>query len=244
MTEALPARPSVRRVELHRRVAVIRPERIEVRPSRRALRGPLVGFLIGIAAFAAIALGLRVLPVPVMVVLLLIAVIAIPFAGLGVVYALVGAHVVIDRAKQSATWQQGLLGLGIGTEELVPFWKIAAITVEEAGATPESTGSPTEEFAQWQIVLEKTSGRRLVVGGATAARPLAGAALACAAEVATAIAAVAGAPLCLPPQAEPTPETRSRPRPPRAGAGRDGNRPAATTAAAPRRRRSRRARNH
>src|SRR5687767_2515589 len=37
-----------RRVELHRRVAVIRPGKIHVRPSRRAMLGPLTGFLLGL----------------------------------------------------------------------------------------------------------------------------------------------------------------------------------------------------
>jgi hypothetical protein len=217
MTDATTTPASVRRVELHRRVAVIRPDTIEVRPSRRALVGPLAAFLAGVAAFAGIALGLHSLPVGVLVLLLLIAVTTIPLAGVGVVYSLIGADVVIDRRKQSATWQQGMIGLGIGTEELVPFAKITAILVEEAGAAPEGSGSPTEEFAQWQIVLEKTSGRRLVIGGVTAARPLATEALARAADVAGAIAALTGAPLRLPPRAEPEVErpVRQRRRAPR-----------------------------
>lgn len=199
---AVPTDP-VRRVGLHRRVAIIRPDRIDVRPSRGALLRPLVALLAGVVAFAGIVLGLHSLPVPLLMLLLLVAVITIPFAGLGTVYALVGAHVVVDRAKQSATWQQGMIGLGIGTEELVPFWKIAAITVEEAGTAPEGSGSPTEEFAQWQIVLEKTSSRRLVIGGATAARALGGDALERATDVAAAIAALTGAPLRLPPPPAP-----------------------------------------
>ncbi len=187
-----------RRVELHRRVAIIRPDVIDVRPSRAALLRPLVWLLIGAGAFAGIILGLTRLPVVVLAALLIVAVVTIPLAGLGVVYGLFGSHVVFDRRKQSATWKQGLIGLGIGTQELVPFWKIAAIVVEEAGASPESDGAPVEELAQWQIVLEKTNGRRLVVGGATAPRPLAGQALAPVREVAQAIAALTGAPLRLP----------------------------------------------
>jgi hypothetical protein len=134
----------VRRVELHRRVALVGPEKIVIRPSRRALLQPLIGFLCGAGSFAAIALGLHVLPTFLLLLLLLIAVITIPFAGISLVYSLIGAHVIIDRAKQSATWQQGLSGMGIGTQELVPFWKIAAITVDEAGAAPGATGRPVE----------------------------------------------------------------------------------------------------
>lgn len=206
MTGAPNTAPETRRIELHRRVAVIGPRTIIIRPSRRTLLQPLIGFLFGAASFAAIALGLSVLPVPLLVVLLLIAVVTIPFSGISLVYALIGAHVVIDAAKQSATWKQGLTGLGIGTEELVPFWKIAAITVEEAGAAPEATSRTVEELAQWQIMLDKSSGRRLTIGGATAARPLADEAYARAAEVARAVADLIGAPLHLPEPEQPKEE--------------------------------------
>jgi hypothetical protein len=188
----------VRRVELHRRVALVGPEKIVIRPSRRALLQPLIGFLCGAGSFAAIALGLHVLPTFLLLLLLLIAVITIPFAGISLVYSLIGAHVIIDRAKQSATWQQGLSGMGIGTQELVPFWKIAAITVDEAGAAPGATGRPVEELAQWEVALEKQSGKRLVLGGVTAPRPLADEALKRVADLAGAVAALTGAPLRMP----------------------------------------------
>lgn len=186
------------RIELHRRVAVIRPGRIEVRPSRRALRGPLIAFLCGAGSFAALLFGQGVLPLTVLALLLIVAVIAIPLAGIGVIYALIGAHVVIDASKGSATWQQGMIGLGIGTQELVPFTKITAIVVEEAGATAASGGRLVEELAQWQIVMEKTSGRRLVIGGVTAPRSLTAEARARAVAVASAIADLTGAPLRVP----------------------------------------------
>lgn len=218
MTNAQAAPPAVRRVELHRRMAVIRPDRIEIRPSRRALAGPLWAFGAGVVSLAGIVAGRATLPLPLLAVLLLVAVVTIPLAGIGVVYSIIGAHVVIDAAKGSATWQQGMIGLGIGTEELVPFPKIAAISVEEAGAAPAGSGSPTEEFAQWQIVLDKVSGKRLVVGGVTAARPFAADALARAADVAGAIAALTGAPLRLPipPVAASAPPSESRRQPARA----------------------------
>lgn len=197
--------PPERRVELHRRVAVIRPGLVQIRPSRRAMLGPLTGFLLGIGACTAIWFGMGSLPLVLLALLLLFAVIAIPLSGTGLVYSLIGAHVVIDAAKGSATWQQGMIGLGIGTEELVPFAKITAIAVEEVG---EATGRLTEELAQWQIVLVKVSGKRLVLGGLTAPRSLAKDALAPALELAQAIGAITGAPV----QA-PEPEHPRAPRP-------------------------------
>ena len=187
-----------REVLLHRRIAYLAPNRIDVRPARGAVVAPLLGFGIGVASALAIWFGMATLPLWLLGVLLIVAIIAIPFAGIGTVYALVGAHVVVDRAKQSATWQQGFLGMGVGTTELVPFWKVDRIAVEEAGAAAADTGRPVEEFAQWRIVLLKKSGRRLDVGVASAARSLSGEAFARAQAVAAAIAEMTGAPLELP----------------------------------------------
>lgn len=188
-----------RTVLLHRRVAVISPDKVEIRPARGALVGPLVGLVIGLACCAIILLGLNTLPLPLLGLLLLLAVILIPFAFLGVVYAIVGAHVVVDRAKGSATWQQGMIGLGIGTEELVPFAKIAAIAVEEAGsAAAAGEGRRVEEVAQWEIVVHKQSGKRLIIGQAAMIRSQSREALDRAVTVARAVAQIAGAELRAP----------------------------------------------
>ena len=197
MTDAALDMPR-RKVPLNRRVAIVRPDRIDVRPSRRAILAPLVGFALGIACAVAIWFGIGTLPLWLLGVLLVVAVLAIPLAGLGTVYALVGAHVVVDRAKQSATWQQGFLGMGVGTTELVPYWKIDRLIVEEVGASPEDTGRPVEEFAQWRIVLRKKSGKRLEVGVVSVARSLSDEGFERARTVAAAIAEMAGAPLELP----------------------------------------------
>lgn len=192
-----------RRIELARRSCVLRPGRIDIRPSRAALVPPLAGFLLGALCIALLVAALAVwpasFPLALLVILLLASLILVPLSGMGLIYAAVGANVVIDRAKQSARWQQGLLGLGVGTTELVPFWKIDAILVEEPGA---EQGRSTEEFAQWEIVLLKQSGKRLTIGRVSAARTLAAEALARVTEVATAVAALTGAPLRLP---EPSP---------------------------------------
>ena len=170
---------------------------------------PCLALLAGLGAAAAIWFGMGRLPLPVLVLLLLVAVVGIPLAGTSFVYSLIGADVIFDRGKQSATWQQGIIGLGIGTRELVPFWKIAAVAVEEAGAAAGS-GQPVEEFAQWQIVLEKTSGKRLVVAGATTARSLEEDAYTRAVDVAGAISELTGAPLRLPVEPEPEPVAATR----------------------------------
>jgi hypothetical protein len=183
-----------RTVYLHRREAVIRPGRVDVRPARGAVVAPLIALLIGLGSGCAIWLGLGTLPLWLLGALLVIAIVAIPLAGLGTVYALVGAHVVVDPAKQSATWQQGFLGMGVGTTELVPFWKIDRMVVEEAGASDTDDGQPVEEIAQFKIVLVKTSGKRLDVGVASAIQSQREEAFDRAWTVASAIAEMTGTP--------------------------------------------------
>jgi len=193
--------PRRRRIELARRTCIIDADRIAIRPSAGALVPPLAGACAGAGCFGLIMADVVVwrgaLPFALLIGLLAGAVILIPLSAMGVVYAAIGANVLIDRAKGSATWQQGLLGLGVGTTELVPFWKIDAIVVEETGAAHDRS---TEEFAQWEISLRKKSGSSLSIGQVSAARVLAAPALARAVEVGAAVSALTGAPLQAPAQ--------------------------------------------
>ncbi|MGI8549654.1 MAG: hypothetical protein ACR2PL_02490, partial [Dehalococcoidia bacterium] len=188
-----------RRIELARRTCIIDAERIRIRPSPATLVPPLFGFLFGGLCFALLLADILVwpnfLPFALLAILLIFSLFSLPLSGMGLIYAAIGANVVIDQQKQSATWQQGLLGLGVGTTELVPFWKIEAIAVEETGS---GEGRTTEEFAQWEIMLIKKSGRRLTIGRVSTARSLATPSLGRALEVAHAVAELTGAPLRLP----------------------------------------------
>jgi hypothetical protein len=192
-----PARPEKRIVYLNRRVAFIEPHRINVRPALAAALFPLTGLLIGIAAFVSILLWLDSLPFWLVVLLLLVAIITIPLAGIGFVYTIAGANVVFEKEKQSGVWQQGFLGMGVGTIELVPFWKIDEIRIEETTSGRRWQGE-TEDVAQFEIVLKKVSGKRLRIGDIVVARPMMREALAEAREVAEAIADMTGKPLVAP----------------------------------------------
>jgi len=120
----------------------------------------------------------------------------VPLSGMGLVYSVVGANVVVNHEKQSAVWQQGLLGMGAGTQEVIPFWKIDRITVEET-TSGRQQGEP-QDLAQFEITLVKTSGRRLKVGAVTVPRAMAKEGLARARDVAQAIGDMAGRPVQAP----------------------------------------------
>src|SRR5437870_13096776 len=89
-----------------------------------------------------------------------------PLSAMGVIYSIIGAAVVVERQKQSVRFQQGVLGLGLGTVELVPFWKNERIEVDDfaLGDAPSHLPRPAFDLRAWDIVLVKTSGTRLHIG--------------------------------------------------------------------------------
>lgn len=188
--------PAKRIIYLNRRVAFIEPHRINVRPALAAAAFPAFGLLLGVASFVAIVLWLDRLPFALVLFLLAAAVVLIPLAGIGFVYAVGGTDVVFDREKQSGVWQQGFLGMGVGTTELVPFWKIAEIRIDEV--TGERQRGELQDLAQFEVVLVKVSGKRLRVGDIVVARSLVRQGLAEVRELAEAIADMTGKPLVAP----------------------------------------------
>lgn len=174
-----------RHLYLDRRVCTITPDRLEVHPARSIVFLPLLGLLLGIAAFPAIYFGGSSLSLEVRLLLTVAAVLLVPLSGVGLVYSIAGAHIVVDRRKQSAVVQQGYLGMGVGTQELIPFWKIDRVRVVEL--TP-----PEEDVAQYEVSIIKVSGKQVSVGTVTVARPAAKEGRARAREVASIIAELAG----------------------------------------------------
>jgi hypothetical protein len=196
MAAESPTKPAKRIVYLNRRVAFIEPDRINVRPALAAALFPLFGLLFGIGCFVSIILWLDRLPFALVLVLLVAAVVSIPLAGIGFVYTIAGANVVFERQKQSGVWQQGFLGMGVGTTELVPFWKIEQVRIDEV--TRERQRGEMQDLAQLEIVVVKVSGKRLTVGDVIVARSMVREGLEDVRAVAEAIAAMTGKPLAAP----------------------------------------------
>ena len=197
MPDTTDATPAKRIVYLNRRLAFIEPGRVNVRPALAAALFPLFWFLLGVAAFVSILLWLSAMPFWLVVLLLVAAVVLIPLAGIGFVYAIAGANVVFEKEKQSGVWQQGFLGMGVGTTELVPFWKIQEIRIEETTGE-RNWRNQQQDVAQFEIILVKVSGKRLKIGDTVAARSMMREALSDAREVADAIATMADKPLVAP----------------------------------------------
>lgn len=196
MAPESPPPPAKKIVYLNRRVAFIEPDRINVRPALAAALFPLFGLLVGAAAFVSILLWVGSMPFWLTMILLVVAVISLPLAGIGFVYTVAGTDVVFEREKQSGLWQQGFLGMGVGTTELVPFWKIHEIRIEEL--TRERQQGQLQDLAQLEIVLVKESGKRLRIGDVIVARSMVREGLDDVMEVAQAIADMTGKPLIAP----------------------------------------------
>src|ERR1700692_1114243 len=148
------ASDAVKRIPLDRRVLVVREQRIHLRPERRAAVFPLTGRAIALALFGIVVLFANSLPTGLLLLILIPGLLLAPFSGMGLVYSVIGASVVVEKKKQSVRFQQGVLGLGIGTIELVPFWKIEHIAVEDfaLGDMTPNGPPPILDLRAWDIV--------------------------------------------------------------------------------------------
>ena len=166
---ALPSHVTARRrdgryeVLLHRSLALIGDEKVEIRSARSTILLPAVGVALGAGAGALIAIEAGNLPFVLLVGLLLFALLAVPISTMALVTAVIGADVVIDGRKGAATWQQGFLGMGVGTRELVPFAKIDHLAITIEGEAPDRWREERDVLRQFSLVLVKQSGKRLTL---------------------------------------------------------------------------------
>ncbi|MGE0133956.1 MAG: hypothetical protein AB7L91_05565 [Dehalococcoidia bacterium] len=182
---------SAERIPLQRTVAVVRPDSIAVRPSRGQLLGPVIELGLALGAVAAIVLWLNALPLWVLMLLLLVSLILGPVGVLGIVYNAIGSSFLMERKKQSARWQQGFLGMGIGTVDFVPFRRIKHIEVT-SDYDDELASGEVQDIVQWDVVMVKDNDKRLTVGSVAAARALADLGAERANRLADRVAAMAG----------------------------------------------------
>ena len=152
-----------REILLHRAMAVISDDKIEIRSSRGTVILPILGLLLAAGMITWIATAGFSLPFWLLITFLFFLLFLVPLSVMSFVAAVVGADVIIDKAKGSATWQQGYLGMGIGTKELVPFRKIAYLEVTVEGDQPDRWHEEEDDIRQFALILVKVSGKRLTL---------------------------------------------------------------------------------
>ncbi len=166
---ALPSHVAARRrdgryeVLLHRSLALVGADKVEIRSARSTVLLPGLGAALGGGAGALIAIERGDLPFGLLVALLLFALFAFPISVMALVTAIMGADVVVDGRKRSVTWQQGYLGMGVGTRELAPFDKIDHLAITIEGDAPDRWREETDALRQFALVLVKRSGKRLTL---------------------------------------------------------------------------------
>ena len=179
------------RIPLQRSVAVVRDETIVVKPAGRFFV-PLIQLAVtGGAVWLIISLLSNNGSLFVMMIALLVAMVLGPAAVLGFVYNFAGSAVIVDRTKQSVTLQQGFLGLGIGTAELVPFSRIAWIEVA-GDADDELSSGELQDVVRWEVLLVKDNEKIMELGTITSLRQFAGEGLERANRLARAVAEMTG----------------------------------------------------
>ncbi|MCA9823155.1 MAG: hypothetical protein KC482_03150 [Dehalococcoidia bacterium] len=154
-------RDGKREILLHRSVAVIGDTKIEVKSARSTVILPLIGLGTVVVAGLLLGAGGSALPFWALAAVLFYCLFAFPISVMGLVGAVVGADIVVDADKGSATWQQGYLGMGIGTKELVPFPKIDYLEVTIEGAEEDRWRGESDSLRQFALWMVKKSGKRL-----------------------------------------------------------------------------------
>jgi len=148
-------------VLLHRSVAIIGDDKVEIRSARSTVVIPLLGLGISAAIGYWMATAAGGAPIWLFIAALFFLLLAVPVSVMGLVGSIAGADVVVDAKKGSATWQQGYLGMGIGTKELVPFAKIDHLEILIEGDQSDRWHDHSDDLRQFALRLVKVSGKVL-----------------------------------------------------------------------------------
>ncbi|MEX2373329.1 MAG: hypothetical protein WD800_05950 [Dehalococcoidia bacterium] len=181
------------RIALTRSYASIKADSITIKPTRSGLLGPAIQAALTLLGAWAIAAFINDLPLWLLMALLVFVIISGPTAVLGLVYNVAGSAFVMERRKGTCRWQQGFLGLGLGTRELVPFDRIARIEVG-SDFEDELNSGDLQDVVRWDVRLVKDNARVLDVASITTARPLADEALERVNDLARALGEMCGKP--------------------------------------------------
>jgi len=160
---AIQRRDGKQAIMLHRSMAVISPGKVEIKSARGTVVAPLIGLLLGGIAGYVIATGGASLPLWALIALLVFCMFDFPISIMSLVSAIAGADVIVDARKGSITWQQGYLGMGIGTKELVPFSRIDHLQVTVEGEEADRWRDQQDALRQFALWIVKDNGKTLKV---------------------------------------------------------------------------------
>ena len=163
---------SYQQLKLHKSTAHCDSEKIVIRPSLATLVGPVVqGCVTGIAVLI-LVLGLDTHPLWLLGVLLTVIIIFGPTTILSLVYAIAGTNFLMEKDKSTCRVQQRYFGLGIGTQEMIPFNRIDRFQIEGDYLTEHASGD-LRDVVSWQIILIKDNQKQFEIASLSSPRSLA-----------------------------------------------------------------------
>ncbi len=159
-------------VPLFKSYAEIADTKVVIRPSKRTLLVPIFQAAIASAALITLINRLAELPLWISMTLLLVIVIFGPTAILGTVYGIAGSNFIMEKNKGTSRLQQKYLGLGIGTQEMIPFDRIKSVVVQ-GNFLEEHASGDLQDITEWEVFLIKDNDRKISVCKSSSARILA-----------------------------------------------------------------------
>jgi hypothetical protein len=159
-------------VPLFKSYAEIADTEVVIRPSKRTLLVPIFQAAIASAAVITLINRLAELPLWISMTLLLVIVIFGPTAVLGTVYGIAGSNFIMEKNKGTSRLQQKYLGLGIGTQEMIPFDRIKSVVVQ-GNFLEEHASGDLQDITEWEVFLIKDNDRKISVCKSSSARILA-----------------------------------------------------------------------
>ena len=149
-------------ISLHRSVAIITDQSISIKHGKSGLVFPIIELFMFVVAVALLVIFINAWPLNALVFLLIFSSIVGPLSLIGLINNIVGTSFVLEKSKYSARWQQGLLGLGIGTYELVSFDRIDHFFIRN-DFDDFLAGGSKQDLVEFEILMVKDNDKKLSV---------------------------------------------------------------------------------
>lgn len=149
-------------ISLHRSVAIITDQSISIKQGKSGLIFPIVELCAFIMSVLLLVIFIDTWSLGILACLLIFSSVIGPLALIGLINNVAGTSFLLEKSKYSARWQQGLLGLGIGTYELVPFDRIDHFFVR-SDIDDLLAGGSRQDLVEFEILMVKDNDKKLSV---------------------------------------------------------------------------------
>ena len=149
-------------ISLHRSVAIITDQSISIKQGKSGLIFPIVELCAFIMSVLLLVIFIDTWSLGILACLLIFSSVIGPLALIGLINNVAGTSFLLEKSKYSARWQQGLLGLGIGTYELVPFDRIDHFCVR-SDIDDLLAGGSRQDLVEFEILMVKDNDKKLSV---------------------------------------------------------------------------------